>query len=53
MCVCMPHVSMCPQRPEEGVGSVGTVVTGGCGLPDWVLRAKLQSSVRAANALNH
>lgn len=52
MCEHVCHVWACIQRPEEGVGSVGTGVTGGCEKPDWVLRTKLQSPARAAKALN-
>lgn len=47
-CVCV-----CLQMPEESVGLLGAEVTGDCELPSWVLRAKLESSGRAARTLNH
>lgn len=34
LCECMPCVCRCPWRPEEGVGSFGTGISGDCELPD-------------------
>lgn len=41
-----------PWRQEEGAGSHGSGVTGGCKPPKWVLGANFRYSVREASALN-
>lgn len=43
VCECMPHVSQCPQKPEEDIASLGAGDSGSC------KRTKFMSSGRAAN----
>ena len=58
-CLCVHRVhAWCPRKPEEGLGSPGTEVTGGCGLPyvDGKKQCVNMSAGRfgkADNALNH
>lgn len=48
MCVCAyTNVCRCPQRPEEGAGSLRAVVT-----DIYELRTKLHSSARTEKLLN-
>lgn len=42
-----------PTKTEEGAGSPGAGVTGGCEPLAWVLGTKLGTSGRATSALNH
>lgn len=42
----------CPQRPVEGVGSLGTGIKGWLGTAVWVLGSELRSSRRAASTPN-
>lgn len=51
--LCVPCVSRCSWKPEEGIRFPGAVVTGSCEPWMWVLRAKLRSSGRAGSDLNH
>lgn len=49
MCICASHV--CLRRPEEGLASPGTEVTGGYKVPCWCWKLNV-SSARATSALN-
>lgn len=46
-------MSRCPGRPEEGVGSLGAGVIGGCEPPMWVQGATLRSCGSTASALSY
>lgn len=49
VCVCVPYVCRYLERPEGGIGSIGSEVPGGSELPD-MLGTELKSSVRAVAA---
>jgi hypothetical protein len=54
MCVCVPHMFVGTHRDQRKASdSPAAIVAGGCEPPDVSAGTKLQSSRRAARALNH
>jgi hypothetical protein len=52
LCVLWICTCRCPQRPEEGIGSLELELHMVVNCPSWVLGTKSRSSARAASALN-